>query len=128
MGALNTSASVISVILGGTPVPLPDNQVLDGFTVNAANTVFTVPVTGTYMIYYSIRTTAALLISSNILRNGAPLPGSVVSPALAINAFTNMQITALNAGDLLQLQLLGLLGTVILQGGTGASLNVIRLS
>ncbi len=95
---------------------------------NAANTIFTVPATGTYMIYYSVRTTAALLLSSNILRNGAQLPGSVVAPTVAVNTFFNMQIAALNAGDTLQLQLFGILGAAVLQAGTGASLNVIRLS
>lgn len=127
MSALNTTGSTIVVVLGGTAVPLPNNQNLDGFTVDAANQVFTVPATGTYLISYSIKTTASLLLSSQILRNGATLPGSVIAPAVAINMFYNMQIVNLNAGDTLTLQLFGLLGAVVLQGGTGASLTVVRL-
>ena len=128
MSALNTSGATIAVVLGGTVVPLPNNQVLDGFAATGGSTVFTVPVTGTYLVNYSISTTAALLMSSRILLNGAPLSGSIVSPAVAINRFENTQIVNLTAGDTLQLQLFGLLGAAVLQGGTGASLNVIRLA
>ncbi len=41
--AANTSGSVIAVVLGGTPVPLPDAQSLGAnVTVNGANNTFTV--------------------------------------------------------------------------------------
>lgn len=128
MSALNTNGATIAVVLGGTPVPLPNSQVLDGFTVDAANQVFTVPETGTYLISYEIKTTAALLMSARVLRNGAVLPGSTVTPAVAVNGFSNMQIAVLAAGDTLELQLFGLLGAAVLQGGTGAGLNVVRLA
>lgn len=128
MSALNTSGTVIAVILGGTTVPLPNVQVLDGFTVNGANTIFTVPVTGTYLLTYSIRITAALLVSSRILLNGSPMAGSIVSPAISTTTFSATFISALSAGDSLQLQLFGLLGAAVLQTGTGASLAVIRLA
>ena len=116
------------MVLGGTNVALPDNQVLDGFTAAGGNTSFTVPATGTYLVSYSVSITAALLMSSRILLNGAPLSGSVVSPVAAANRFDNMQMVNLAAGDTLQLQLFGLLGAAVLQGGTGASLNVVRLA
>ena len=128
MSALNTSGSTIAVVLGGTNVALPDNQVLDGFTAAGGNTSFTVPATGTYLVSYSVSITAALLMSSRILLNGAPLSGSVVSPVAPVNRFDNMQMVNLAAGDTLQLQLFGLLGAAVLQGGTGASLNVVRLA
>lgn len=128
MSALNTSGAVIAVILGGTAVSLPDVQVLDGFTVNGAATIFTVPVTGTYLLTYSIKTTAALLMSSRILLNGSPLAGSIVSPAVSASAYFATLIAPLAAGDALQLQLFGLLGAAVLQAGNGASLAAIRLS
>lgn len=128
MSALNTTGQTIAVILGGTPVPLPSNQLLDGFTVDGTNTVFTVPAAGTYLISYSIHVTAALLMTSEILRNGAVLPGSTFSPVVSTNAYEATLIANLTGGDTLQLQLSGLLGAAVLQGGTGASLTVVRLA
>ncbi|WP_025486482.1 hypothetical protein [Enterocloster sp. OA13] len=128
MNALNTSGTTLAVILGGTAVPLPDDHVLNNFTVNAANTIFTVSATGSYLITYTVRTTAALLLSSRILRNGTALPGSVISPAVSASAFSTTLIADLTAGDTLEVQLFGLVGTAVLQGGTGASLAVVRLA
>ncbi|MBD8133941.1 hypothetical protein IFR10_00130 [Bacillus sp. CFBP 13597] len=74
MFASNTVGTVISVALGGaTSIPLPNNQNLDSFVTNGANTIFTVPVTGRYYITYQINTTAALVIGagSRILLNGS---------------------------------------------------------
>jgi len=128
MSALNTTGQTIAVILGGTTVPLPSEQNLDGFTVNGANTVFTVPETGTYLISYRANFTAGLLLTSSILRNGATLPGSTFSPAVSVSSYAVTLIAALTAGDTLELQLSGLAGTAVLQGGTGASLTVVRLA
>ena len=128
MSADNTAGTTIAVVLGGTAVPLPNDHVLDGFTVNAANTEFTVPATGTYLVTYDVRTTAALLLSSRVTRNGAAIPGTVVSPAVALSAFSATYITPLTAGDVLQLQLYGLVGAAVLQTGSGASLTVVRLA
>lgn len=128
MSALNTSSSIISVVIGGTPVPLPDNQILDSFTVDAANEIFTVPETGTYMISYQAATTTALLLSTRILLNGSPLAGSIVTPSLATTLFTASLFANLTAGDTLQLEMFGLLGTAVLRSGNGAFLEVIRLS
>lgn len=115
------------MILGGTDVPLPNVQVLDGFTVNAANTTFTVPATGTYMVAYRVSTTAALLMSSRVLHNGAALAGSTFAPIASLSIFEATTFAALTAGDTLELQLFGLLGAAVLQGGNGATLTVIRL-
>lgn len=67
MNAVNESGGTVAVVLDGTAVPLPDNQILDTFTVDAANTTFTVPAAGTYLVSYRVSTTAALLMSSRIL-------------------------------------------------------------
>jgi len=128
MSALNTTGQTIAVILGGTSVPLPSEQNLDGFTVNGANTVFTVPDNGNYLISYRMDFTAGLLMTSRIQRNGATLPGSTFSPAVSVDSYAVTLIAALTAGDTLELQLAGLAGTAVLQGGTGASLTVVRLA
>ncbi|WP_330379793.1 BclA C-terminal domain-containing protein [Anaeromassilibacillus senegalensis] len=128
MSALNTNGATIAVVLGGTPVPLPNDQVLDSFTVNAANDTFTVPVTGTYLITYDVKTTASLLLSSRVLLNGTPLAGTIFAPAVSVSNLSATRIAPLAAGDTLQLQLFGLLGAAVLQGGNGANLTVVRLA
>lgn len=127
MNATNSTGDTITVILGGTAVPLPDFQVLDGFTTTAQNTTFTVPATGTYMVSYRVSTTAALLLSTRVLRNGTPLGGSTFTPALSVSSFAATTFAALTAGDTLTLQLFGLVGAAVLQSGNGATLTVIRL-
>ncbi|BDF09857.1 hypothetical protein CE91St49_32870 [Emergencia timonensis] len=128
MNALNTNGATIAVLLGGTTVPLPNDQVLDGFTVDAGNTTFTVPATGTYMVTYRVSTTAGLLMSSRVMRNGTALAGSTFSPAVSVSSYSATTFATLTAGDTLQLQLFGLAGAAVLQGGNGASLTVVRLS
>ena len=128
MNAANTTGTTIAVLLGGTTVPLPDAQVLDSFTVDGANQTFTVPVTGTYMVSYRVSTTVALLMSARVLRNGAALAGSTVSPVASVSSFAATTFATLTAGDTLQLQLFGLAGAAVLQGGNGATLTVVRLA
>lgn len=128
MNAVNATGDTITVVLGGTVIPLPDYQELDGFTTNATNAVFTVPFSGTYMISYRVSTTAALLMSSRVLRNGNELGGATFSPAVSVSTFTATTFAALDAGDRIQLQLFGLIGAAVLQLGNGANLTIIRLS
>jgi hypothetical protein len=131
MYASNTIGSAIVVILGGTSVPLPNNQSLGGFTANGANTIFTVPVTGRYYLTYQISTTVSLLAGARLMLNGTtPIPGSIVSPAVAASSYNNDLIVSLTAGNTISLQFFGLLATVILVGGgsTGAALTIIRLN
>ncbi|WP_315898121.1 BclA C-terminal domain-containing protein [Bacillus licheniformis] len=126
MYASNTIGSTILVVLGGSPIPLPNNQSLDGFIANGSNTTFTVPVTGRYYLSYQINTTASLLAGSRLTLNGSPISGSIISPS----SYNNDVIANLQAGDNISLQLFGLVATVILLGGgsTGAALSVIRLN
>lgn len=128
--ANNTSGTAISVLLGGTNVPLPNNQNIGpGITVSGGNTVFTVANSGNYYISYSINITASLLVSSRITINGAPLAGTINSPALATTSFSATIITTLAAGDAISLQLFGLLAVATLSTTTpGAVLTIIRLS
>lgn len=128
MSASNTTGQTLLVILGGTNVPLPNAQSLDGFTANGTNTVFTVPETGTYLIAYRINATAAVAMSSQVLRNGTAIPGSVFAPTLGVAGYNATVITPLTAGDTLSLQVSGVAASVVLQGGSGASLTVVRLA
>lgn len=81
MFANNTSVGPISVILGGTNIPLSNNQSLGNFTVNASNDIFTIPVTGRYYLTYQVNTTTALLAGTRLLLNSStPLSGSIFLP------------------------------------------------
>lgn len=128
MSTTNTSSAVIAVILGGTDVPLPDNQTLNTFTVDGTNTEFTVPVTGDYLIDYAVTTTTALLVSSQVLQNGAPITASIITPTIAASSLSTSFIAPLTAGDTLTLQLFGLLGAATLIGGASTYMTVVRLS
>ncbi|MFE1628928.1 hypothetical protein ACFLFF_19495 [Brevibacillus reuszeri] len=124
----NTSGAVISVVLGGTNIALPNNQVLNGITVGGGNTTFTVPSAGNYLISYSINTTAALLVSSCLVINSSPFTPSIITPALSLSSFNNTVIAPLTAGSTITLQLFGLLGAATLITGAGATLTIVRVS
>ncbi len=128
MNASNSTGLSIAVVLGGTNVPLPSDQNLDGFTANGTDTVFTVPVTGTYLITYRVNPTVAVLMASQVLRNGTAIPGSMLSPIASATSYEATVITPLTAGDTLSLQLFGVVAAVALQSGAGASLTVVRLA
>ena len=128
MCALNNQHPTISISTGGTDIPLPNCHVLDSYHVNANSTVFTVPQPGIYFIAYRISVTNACQLSSRIWYNGIALPGSIIAPTTNISLFENMQLAQFNANDTLELQLFGKNESVTLQGGTGATLTVIRLS
>ncbi|MGG0519212.1 hypothetical protein ABE071_11365 [Priestia aryabhattai] len=131
MFAGNTTGSTIGVLVGGTNIPLPSNQDLDSFTANGTNTTFTVPATGRYYITYQINPTATVLVGSRLVLNDTtPIPGSIITPALAISSYNNDLIVSLSIGNTITLQLFGLATAVILTGGgsSGAALTIIRLS
>ncbi len=128
MNAQNTTGATIDVVMDGTLVPLPDNQSMNNFAADGAGTAFTVPETGTYLVTYRVSTTDDVLMTSEVLRNGNVLPGSAFSPAVSTSDYSAMVIASLTAGDTLELRLSGLLGAVVLQGGAGASMTVVRLA
>ncbi|WP_440109898.1 BclA C-terminal domain-containing protein [Paenibacillus sp. QZ-Y1] len=120
--AENTSGTIV-VILGGTLIPLPNNQNIGtGITVNGTNDTFTLTNAGRYYISYKLNLTAALAIQSRILLNGAAIPASVVSPALSISQLQSDFIVTITAGSTIQLQLFGLIATAVLSP-PGATLN-----
>ncbi len=128
MNASNTTGSTIAVVLGGTPVPLPNNQILNNFTANGTSTSFTVAQTGTYLVSYRVSTTAALILTSGITVNGTLAPVSQLTPLISVSSYNNTFLINLTAGDVIQLQLSGLLGAAILQTGSGAELALVRVA
>lgn len=128
MSALNTSANAIAVTTDGTDIPLPVQPYLDGFTADATNTEFTVAQSGIYLIAYNIKMTSGLPMSSRITLNSAPLAYSINTSVTSSNEYSVTFMQPLAAGDVLSLQLYGVNGTITLQEGTGASLNIVKLS
>ncbi|HHV12405.1 MAG TPA: collagen-like protein [Clostridiales bacterium] len=129
--AANTSGTVITVLLGGTNIPLPNAQVFSADIVpNGANTVFTVNTFGRYRISYHINTNASLLMGSRLMINGAANTASTINPALATSNYSNEIEIDLGVGATISLQMFAtIIGVAtLLSGGAGASLMIIRLS
>ncbi|WP_288993402.1 BclA C-terminal domain-containing protein, partial [uncultured Paenibacillus sp.] len=125
--AENTNGTIV-VILGGTLVPLPNNQNIGtGITVNGTNDTFTLTNAGRYYISYKINLTAALAIQSRVLLNGTAIPASVVSPVLSLSQLQSDFMVTVTAGSTIQLQLFGLVGAAVLSP-PGSTLNIIQLS
>jgi hypothetical protein len=68
-----------------------------------------------------------LLVSSQVLQNGAPITASIVTPTVAADNLSTSFIVPLTAGDTLTLQLFGLLGAATLLGGASTYMTVIRV-
>lgn len=130
--AANTQGSTILVALGGTSIPLPNAQLLSpGITANAGNTVFTVATAGTYQISYHVNTTLSLLMGARLVINGANNTASTIAPLVSTSHFENQIKVTLPANSTITLQLYPALaaGTAVLVGGgAGASLTIVRLN
>lgn len=130
--AANTAGTSLTVALGGTPIPLPNAQLLSAdITPNAGNTVFTVATAGRYRISYHVNTTAALLMGSRLVINGTNNTASTIVPVLSVSNYENEIEVSLPANSTISLQLypIVLAGlAVLISGGAGASLMIVRLS
>lgn len=129
--AANTQGSTLLVALGGTAIPLPNAQVLSAdITANAGNTVFTVATAGTYQISYHVNTTLSLLMGTRLVINGVNNTASTIAAVVSTSSFENQIKVNLPAGSTISLQIYATLaGTAVLVGGgAGASLTIIRLS
>lgn len=129
--AANTQGSSVLVALGGSPIPLPNAQVLSpDITANTGNTVFTVATAGTYQISYHVNTTVALLMGTRLVINGVNSIPSTINPVVSTSNFENQIKVTLPANSTITLQLFTTIaGTAILVSrGAGASLTIIRLS
>lgn len=129
--AANTQGSTILVALGGTAISLPNAQILSAdITVNAGNTVFTVATAGTYQISYHVNTTLSLLMGTRLVINGVNNVASTIAPVVSTSNFENQIKVTLPANSTITLQIYATIaGTaVLLGGGAGASLTIVRLS
>lgn len=126
----NTSGSVIAVVLGGTNIPMPYLTVLDsGITADGSNTTFTVSQAGLYRVTYRIVTTSSYLAASRITVNGSGYIPLDFTPTTSVNTWAGDAIVTLSAGDVLTVQLYGMLGAVTLQSGAGgANIQIVRLN
>lgn len=128
MSAIHTGGISLTVPTVGVAVPMP-TTVMNGFTSNATYDTFTADYGGVYLLMYNIKTSVNTTVKTRIMRNGVQLSGTVRSTSVATANYSLSLLVRLAAGDQLQLQLYDLNNVVIgLQGGTGASLVLIRLS
>lgn len=128
--AANTSGGIVLVVLAGTLVSLPNNQILPtGVTVDGANEVFTINTAGRYRLSYHVNLTGSLLMGTRLVINGVANVPSTIVPALSLSNFSNEILLNVTAGTTVSLELFGLSGTAVLLGSAaGASLMMIRLS
>ena len=92
--------------------------------------MFTVAKAGTYQISYHVNTTASLLMGTRLVINGTNSTPSTINPAISTANFENQIKVTLPANSTISLQLFtSIVGTAILiSGGAGASLTIVRLS
>jgi hypothetical protein len=77
---------------------------------------------------YCVRTTSALLASTRLTINGSPLNGTAVSPGTAQTVWCRSAITNATAGDVVNVQMFGLLGAATLMNPGGAEMVIERLA
>lgn len=128
MSAIHTGGITLAVVPTGINIPLNGARILNGFTANATADEFTVNETGNYYLSYIVKTRDETTVKTRITRNGSLLSGTVRSSSVLTSNFALSMIVSLNAGDVISLQLYDLTASVTLQGGSGASLVLIRLS
>lgn len=130
--AANTTGGSITIAVGGTDIALPNAQVLSAnITAGSGNTVFTVQTAGRYRISYHINTTLALLLGSRLRVNGINNTASTILPILSTSNYYNEIEIDLGSNSTIELQMFApfIIGAaVLLSGGAGASLMIIRLS
>mgnify|MGYP003623400406 CR=1 FL=1 len=128
--AANTSGTLLTVLVAGTSVPLPNAQSMSPDITLTSNTTFTVNTTGYYRISYHLNTTASLLIGTCLIVNGAAIPASVIPPIVSTSSYRNEVELYINSGSTILLQVYAtLLGVAtLLSNSAGASLMILRLS
>ena len=128
INAQNTGGTELAVATTGTLVPLPNNQVLENFTVNAGNTTFTAEEAGVYLLTYTVNTVQQEDFISRILLNGAELADTVYDPATTDDRYNVTTLVTLVQGDTISLQLYDVTDTITLQNGVGASLTLVKIA
>lgn len=127
MSAIHTGGITLNVVRLGVSIPLTGAKVLNNFTSNALSDSFTVEETGSYLLLYNIKMRDATTVKSRVIRNGSLLSGTVRSTSVPTTNYSLSVILPLQQGDNISLQLFDLDAQVTLQGGTGASLVLVRL-
>lgn len=128
MSAIHTGGITLDVPLTGINIPLNGASILNNFTANATADEYTVNETGDYYLSYNVKTRDETTVKTRITRNGTLLSGTVRSSSVPTSNFSISMIVNLNGGDVISLQLYDLATSITLQGGSGASLVLIRLS
>lgn len=128
MSAIHTGGVALEVILSGTNIPLNGRNILNGFATNASFDQFTVQQSGNYFLTYTVKTRDGTTVKCRITRNNTLLSGTVRSSSVPTTNINLSIIVNLVEGDVISLQLFDLNSTINLQGGTGASLVLIRLN
>lgn len=120
---------IIPVVLGGTAIPLANSQDLSAdITPDGTNTVFTIEPAGRYMIYYNVRLTSSLMVSSRLVINGVPSIPSTDQHASSVESLSGGIIVSLPANSTVQLELFGLVGVAtLITDAAGAMITIIRL-
>lgn len=130
--AANTAGGLITVLVAGTNLTFPSAQLLSSdITLTGGNALFTVNTAGFYSISYHVNTTAAVLLGTRLVINGANIPQSTVPPVLSVSQFSNEIQVSLTAGSTIQLQMYAPLiagAATLLSSSLGASIMIIRLS
>lgn len=125
----NTTGATLAVTVAGVAVPLPNDQILSGITVDATNTVFTVQNAGRYRLSYVVNLTAAVIAGTRLLINNSANVASTISAIVSLSSYSNEILLDLTAGSTVTLQLFGIgANLTLLSGSAGASLMLIRLS
>lgn len=128
MSAIHTGGAALDVNISGTNIPLNGRNILNGFTRDLSYEQFTVQQSGNYFLTYQVKTRDATTVKCRITLNNAPLSGTIRSTSVPTTNFSLSVIVRLEEGDVMSLQLFDLNSTINLQGGTGASLVLIRLN
>ncbi len=124
--ATNSNAN-ITILLGGTNIPLPNTQRFSGVTIDGSNSSLTIATTGTYRIDYNINLTSSITAGTRLVINGTPESSSVLTPSSSTNKYQAGTIVSLVAGDVISLQFYNILAAVTLQNGQGAALTIQKL-
>lgn len=127
MSAIHTSGIDLDVSTSGANIPLNGANVLSNFTASENFESFTVNESGTYFLIYNIKTRDETTVKTRVTKNNALISGTVRSSSVPTSNFSLSIIVNLNQGDQISLQMYDLDATIKLQGGTGASLVLIRL-
>jgi hypothetical protein len=126
--ATNNSGSSITVILGGTVVPLTGTTYANGISLSG-NTI-TVPTAGTYWISYQLRptTTISVGLTTSVYVNGTS-NANLTNASTSTYGFLGCEsILTLAANSTLQLYCSGVLATVTLNSTNGLSFIVVRIA